>query len=115
MAPEAIAQTTTGTSRMRPSVMRLGILKAIPARGRAPAGAGNASFPWAEYNGARTIARLAIPPLDTGVTFCWRMIFPAFGRPAAAGFAKPGTPRSAGSCAHEGHDGRKSARLHLRA
>ena len=32
IAPDvAIAQTTIGTSRMRPSVMRFGMLKAIPA------------------------------------------------------------------------------------
>ena len=31
IVPDAIAQTTIGTSRIRPSVMRFGILKAIPA------------------------------------------------------------------------------------
>jgi len=30
MAPEDIAQTTTGTRRMRPSVMRFGMLKGRP-------------------------------------------------------------------------------------
>ena len=68
MAPGVeIAQTTTGTSRMRPSVMRFGILKAIPARGSGPApSAGNTPIPSVEYNRARTIARLAIPTYDPG-------------------------------------------------
>src|SRR4249920_872565 len=68
MAPGvAIAQTTIGTSKMRPSVMRFGILKANPAYGRGPGtSAENAPVSRAEYNGARTIARLAIPTYDPG-------------------------------------------------
>ncbi len=30
ISPEVIAQTTTGTKRMRPKVMRFGILKSCP-------------------------------------------------------------------------------------
>jgi hypothetical protein len=38
MAPEAMAQTTTGTNRMRPRVMRFGMLKvqAFPVRQARP-------------------------------------------------------------------------------
>jgi hypothetical protein len=62
IAPDTIAQTTIGTSRMRASVMRFGILKEIPACRRGPApGAENVPIPSIEYNDARTIARLAIP------------------------------------------------------
>src|SRR5262249_49144125 len=52
--PEAIAQTTIGTSNMRPRVMRFGILKAIPASGspRHPT-AGNAPIPSIEYDERR--------------------------------------------------------------
>src|SRR5215471_20973472 len=70
MAPGVeIAQTTIGTSRIRPSVMRFGILKAIPARGRRPAQrTGTAPIPPTEYNDGWTIARLAIPTYDPART-----------------------------------------------
>src|SRR5215471_18670621 len=68
-SPDAIAQTTIGTSRMRPSVMRFGILTAIPTRGSVPvANAGNTPIPLVEYNDAVTIARLAIPTYDPGAS-----------------------------------------------
>ena len=59
MAPDAIAQTTTGTSRMRASVMRFGILKSVPASKARPGRSGSEIRH--EYNGRRTIARNAIP------------------------------------------------------
>ena len=37
ISPDVIAQTTTGTSRMRPNVMRFGILKPRPGSRGAPA------------------------------------------------------------------------------
>src|SRR5215831_8657936 len=36
ISPAVIAQTTTGTNRMRPSVMRFGILNLCPGSARAP-------------------------------------------------------------------------------
>jgi hypothetical protein len=36
ISPAVIAQTTTGTNRMRPSVMRFGMLKSAPRLGREP-------------------------------------------------------------------------------
>jgi hypothetical protein len=54
--PEVIAQTTIGTSRIRPKVMRFGILKRGP---------GSGSFarccPATQYTGARALAHPAIP------------------------------------------------------
>src|SRR5262249_17854324 len=61
---DAIAQTMTGTSRMRASVMRLGILKPAPRLMRLPVPAAGASFHPkcnAEYSGERAIAQSAIP------------------------------------------------------
>jgi hypothetical protein len=58
MAPEAIAQTTTGTSKMRPNVMRFGILKvwAFPVRQARPLRTRHFE---SEYNGRRGIAPTA--------------------------------------------------------
>src|SRR5665647_430408 len=64
---DMIAQTTTGTSRIRPSVMRFGILKAIPALKTHPAGlAESTPFPTVEYNEPLTIARISIGCREAG-------------------------------------------------
>src|SRR6185437_14001457 len=65
IAPEEIAQTTIGTRRMRPSVMRFGMLKARPGSPARPypRRADRAEFR-PEYSGRRTIARLALPTYD---------------------------------------------------
>jgi hypothetical protein len=61
--PVAIAQTTTGTSKMRANVMRLGILNSTPARPRVgwhfPRPDAFAIPP--EYIGDRAIAHVSIP------------------------------------------------------
>ena len=51
ISPDVIAQTTTGTSRIRPSVMRFGILKPRPGAQKSNA----------QYSGARALAHPAIP------------------------------------------------------
>jgi hypothetical protein len=58
MAPEAMAQTTTGTNRMRPRVMRFGILKvqAFPVRQARPSRPRHFE---SEYNGRYGIAPTA--------------------------------------------------------
>src|SRR3569833_1396497 len=65
IAPDEIAQTTTGTRRMRPSVMRFGMLKGRPGLTARPypRPADRAEFP-PEYSRRRTIARLAILSYD---------------------------------------------------
>src|SRR6185437_667551 len=88
MAPDAIVQTTIGTSRMRASVMRFGILKSVPDRGRAPAAPERntrslassitVGGPLREMRfPRRTPARRGVP-LGLGrhcLTFCLRTIF----------------------------------------
>ncbi len=64
ICPDVIAQTTIGTNRMRPSVIRFGILKTWPRlaaryyrnilRSRAPSLG-------PQYTGTRVLAHLAIP------------------------------------------------------
>ena len=55
--PEVIAQTTIGTSRIRPNVMRFGILKRGPGSGSFSPCCPAAS----QYTGARALAHPAIP------------------------------------------------------
>ena len=113
IAPDQIAQTTIGTSRMRPSVMRFGMLKGVPARRRAPASAaGNAPIPSAEYIGGRTIARLAISTYDPGarVLLAHDLFRKPVPIPERVEDMLFGIMR-----AIEGHHGRKGARPHIRA
>src|ERR1019366_10430174 len=65
IVPDAIAQTTIGTNRIRPSVMRFGIFKVIPASRPAPGcPAGSTPFPTVEYNGGGATVRPGVPPPD---------------------------------------------------
>ena len=66
ISPAAIAQTMTGTSRMRASVIRFGILKSVrpgrPSSFNAPASAIGRVIRCAQYTGHRAIAQAPIPP-----------------------------------------------------
>src|SRR6195256_3785898 len=59
ISPEVMAQITTGTSRMRASVMRLGMLTRAPRLTHRPCA--GTFFPVFEYSGDRAVAQSAIP------------------------------------------------------
>src|SRR5499433_3470313 len=64
ISPAVIAQTTTGTNRMRPSVMRFGILNLCPGSARAPRWHHRPAHMWPcddEYSRDQAIAQSRIP------------------------------------------------------